>query len=92
MIWQVPTIFVRTRFESQAQNDGWIKAQKAQNNEFVDGGLKNWVKMSWITNNVGSIDKNRDTDWIKLEKIILGIVRGDQFLYIPCEFGYRVGS
>ena len=32
---------------------------KAQNNEFVESGLENWVKMSWTTNNVSSNDKNR---------------------------------
>ena len=73
-------------------NDGWTKAQKTQNNEFVDNGLENWIKMSWITNKVGSLDKNKYMDWIKLEKIVLSTVWGNQFLYIPYEFGYRVGS
>ena len=40
-------------------NDGWIQAQKAQNNEFVESGLENWDKMSWMTNKVNSNDKNR---------------------------------
>ena len=60
--------------------------------EFVENGSKNWVKMSWVTNKVGSIDKNRETDSIKLENITPGTVRGDQFLYTPYKFGYRVGS
>ena len=32
--------------------DGWTQAQKAQNNEFVENELENWVEMSWITNKV----------------------------------------
>ena len=39
-------------------NDGWTQAQKAQNNEFVESGLENWDKMSWMTNKVNSNDKN----------------------------------
>ena len=87
---------LKTRCKDQvwvpSPDDGWTLAQKAQNNEFVESGLENWVKMSWITNKVGSVDKNRENDWIKLEKIVLGIVRGDQFLYIPYKFDYKVGS
>ena len=36
--------------------------QKAQNNEFVDSGLENWAKMSWITNKADANDKNRKMD------------------------------
>ena len=66
--------------------------QKTQNNEFVDSGLENWVKMSRTTDKVGSNDKNRKIDWFKLNKIILGIVRGDQFLYISHKFDYKFDS
>ena len=66
--------------------------QKTQNNEFVESGLENWVKMSRTTDKVGSNDKNRKIDWFKLKKIILGIVRGDQFLYISHKFDYKFDS
>ena len=32
------------------------------NNEFVDGGLENLAKMSWITNKIDSNDKNKMID------------------------------
>ena len=66
--------------------------QKTQNNEFVESGLENWVKMSRTTDKVGSNDKNKKIDWFKLKKIILGIVRGDQFLYIFHKFDYKFDS
>ena len=43
-------------------------------------------------NEVGLADKYGETNWIKLEKIVLDMVRGDQFLYIPYKFDYKVGS
>ena len=72
--------------------DGWTQAQQAQNNEFVESELKNWTKMIWITNKVGLNDKNRKIYWFKVKKIVLGIVQGDQFLYISCKFDYNFGS
>ena len=36
--------------------------QKTQNNEFVESGLENWVKMSRTTDKVGSNDKNMKID------------------------------
>ena len=50
---------VKTRFKHLSPKEGWTQAQKAQNNEFVKSELKNWTKMSWTTNNMGSNDKNR---------------------------------
>ena len=66
-------------------------AQKAQNNEFVEIGLEDWVKMSWTTNKVGSNDKNRKIGLFKLKKIVISTVRGDQFLYISHKFDYKFG-
>ena len=31
-------------------------------------------------------------DKFKLQKIVLGVVRGDQFLYIAFKFDYKFGS
>ena len=73
-------------------SDGWTQAQKTQNNEFVESGLENWTRMSWMTDRVGLNDKNRKIDWFKLKKIVLGTVRGDQFLYISLKFDYKFGS
>ena len=60
----------------------WTWAQETQNNEFVESGLENWVKVGWTANTMGSKDRNRKMDWSPLKEIILGQVRGDQFLYI----------
>ena len=72
--------------------DGWTWAQKVQNNEFIESELENWAKMKWTTNKVNSNDKNRKLDWFKLEKIVLGAIRRDQFLYNSHKFGYKFDS
>ena len=56
--------------------------QKAQNNEFVDSGLKNWVLVNQTTSKVDFDDKRMKVDKFKLKKIVLGTIRRDQFLYI----------
>ena len=48
--------------------------------------------MSWTTNKVNSIDKNKKVDGINPKKIILGKVRESQFLYIYYKFDYTVSS
>ena len=48
--------------------------------------------MSWTTNKVNAIDKNKKIDRINPKKIVLGTVRENQFLYISYEFYYKVGS
>ena len=50
---------------------------------------ENWAKMSWTTNKVGSNDKNRKIDWFNPKKIVISIVWGDLFLYIPTKFDYK---
>ena len=37
-------------------------------------------------------DKRMKIDKFKLKKIIIGIVRGDQFLYISLKFDYKYNS
>ena len=37
-------------------------------------------------------DKRMKIDKFKLKKIIIGIVRGDQFLYISLKFDYKFSS
>ena len=73
-------------------NGGWTQAQQVQNNEFVESGLENWVKMSWMTNKVDSNDKNRKIDWFKLKKIVLDTIQGDPFLYVSHKFDYKFSS
>ena len=68
------------------------QAQKAQNNEFVKSGLKNWVLINQITTKVDSDDKRMKIDKFKLKKIVFGTVRGDQFLYISLKFDYKYNS
>ena len=48
-------------------DDGWTLAK---NNEFVESGLENRVRMSWATNKVNSIDKNREVDGVNPNKIL----------------------
>ena len=54
---------------------------KTQYNEFVENGLENWVLMNYTTSKVGFNDKKMKIDWFNMKKIILGTIRGDQFLY-----------
>ena len=37
-------------------------------------------------------DKKIKIDWFNLKKIVIGIVRGDQFLYISLKFDYKFKS
>ena len=48
--------------------------------------------MSWTTNKVNSIDKNKKVDRINSKKIVLGKVQGSQFFYLSYKFDYTVGS
>ena len=48
--------------------------------------------MSWVTIIMDSDDKKVNIDWFYLKKIVIGIIREDQFLYISFEFGYRHSS
>ena len=59
-----------------------IQAQRAQYNESVENELKNQALMSQTTIIVGPDDKKAKINWFYLEKIVLGPIRGDQFLYI----------
>ena len=45
--------------------------------------------MNWTTNKVNSDDKKRKIYWFKLNEIVLGTVRGDQFLYNSLKFDYK---
>ena len=62
ILFKIHYIFCKDQIGVSNPKNGWTQAQKAQNNEFVESGLKNWVKMGWTTNKVGSIDKNRKID------------------------------
>ena len=72
---------VRTSFWDSVQ-DEWTLAQKVQNNEFIESGLENWALMSYTTSKIDLDDMKRKVDWFELKKIVLGQVRGDQFIYI----------
>ena len=45
--------------------------------------------MSWIIVRMDLEDNKVKMDWIYLRKFVFGTVRGDQFLYILLENGYR---
>ena len=65
----------------------WTQTQKAQNNEFVESGLENQARMSWMANKVGLSDKNIKINGFQLKKVVIGEVQGDQFLYfyLKCD-------
>ena len=54
--------------------------------------MENWAKMYWTTNRMGSNDKRMKIDKFKFKKIVIGIVLGDQFLYISLKFDYKFSS
>ena len=66
--------------------------QKAQNNEFVESWLENWVLMSQIITKLDSDDKRMKIDKFKLKNIVINTVWGDQFLYIYLKFDYKFSS
>ena len=45
--------------------------------------------MSWIENKVDSSDNNRKINGFQLKKVVLGEVRGDQFLYLYLKYDYK---
>jgi len=51
--------------------------------------LENWVLMNRTTSKVDSNDKKMKINWFNLKKIVLSIIRGDQFLYISLKFDYK---
>ena len=48
--------------------------------------------MNQTTNKVDSDDKQMKIDWFILNKIVIGTVRGYQFLYISLKFDYKFNS
>ena len=68
---------------------GWTKAQKTQNNKFVENGLENWVLVNQTTTKVDLDDKRIKIDKFKLKKIVLSTIRRDQLLYIDPQVWER---
>ena len=62
---------VRTKLESLTQRMNRLSPKKPQNNKFVESGLKNWAKMSWMANKVDLNDKNRKINGFQLKKVVL---------------------
>ena len=54
--------------------------------------MENWALINQTTRKVDSDYKKMKIDWFILNKIILGIVQGDQFLYISLKFDYKLSS
>ena len=48
--------------------------------------------MNQIITKVDSDDKRMKMNKFELKKIVIGIVRGDQFLYISLKFDYKYNS
>ena len=67
-------------------------AQWALNNEFVENWLENWALINQTNVKVDPDDKRMKLDRFVVKKIVLGTVRGDQFLYISFKFDYKVSS
>ena len=85
-------IAVRAQFGVLNPEVKRIQAQRAQYNEFVESGLENQALMSWVMIIMDPNDNKVKVDWLYLMKIVLVIVRGDQFLYIILEVGYKYSS
>ena len=51
--------------------------------------MENWGLMNQTTSKVDFDDKKMKIDWFDIKKIVLGTVRGDQFLYISLKFDYK---
>ena len=79
----------KNAFWIPSPNDKRSQVQRAQYNEFVESELENQVLMSWITVRMDLEDNKVKVDKIYLRKFVLGTVRGDQFLHIILEVGYR---
>ena len=45
--------------------------------------------MNWTTSKVDPNDKDKKIDKFLLQKVVLGTVRGDQFLCIAFRFDYK---
>ena len=52
---------------------------------FVKSGLENWILMSQTTSRVSLDDKKIKINWFNLNKIVIGSIQGDQFLYINSQ-------
>ena len=48
--------------------------------------------MSWVATIVDPNDNKVEKNWFLLKKMVLGTVRGDQFLYLFLEFDYKYSS
>ena len=48
--------------------------------------------MNQTTSKVDSNDKKMKIDGFILNKVVIGTVRGDQFLYISLKFDYKFNS
>ena len=48
--------------------------------------------MDQITTKVNSDDERMKMNKFELKKIVIGTVRGDQFLYISLKFDYKYNS
>ena len=70
----------------------WTYAQKSHYNEFVESELENWVLMNQTTSKVDSNDKKMKIDGFILNKVVIGTVRRDQFLYTSLKFDYKFNS
>ena len=75
---------VRTRLETRPKING-LRPKKPKIMNLWRVGWKNLVKMSWITNKVDSIHKDRETDWIKFRKIVLGTGSRRSILIYPSQ-------
>ena len=48
--------------------------------------------MSWVAIIIDPDHNKVKIDWFYLKKIVLDTIRGDQYLYIFLEFGYKYSS
>ena len=82
-------IYCKDRVWIPNPKDEQAQAQKTQNNKFVESGLENQTKMNQMANKVDLSDKSRKINGFQLKKVVLGPLRGDQFLYLYLKYDYK---
>ena len=84
--------YVRAIFEFPAHYVDGLRPKKPKNNEFVEGGLENWVLVNQTNTGKDSNDKRMKRKKGCIEKIVLSKVREGLFFYITHKSDYKFDS
>ena len=83
---------IKTRFESLAQKVDGLRPKKPKTMNLQRMGQKNQALMNQTNVKVDPDDKKMKLDRFVVKKIVIGTIRGDQFLYLSFRFDYKVSS